>query len=167
MICSSRLTLRRCACSFWALRLGRENCHFQQNFRFRCCSRLLLLSNIRRLVCGYAHARQRKTRPTGLSSLLETDRPDPVFSRLLQPGRHAGQARQDRLHLLAQGGIFGSLRCQLCLDSSRLGSLSCQFHFQLHDTFFCCYRSILTAQRADEARPLLDTIRSSAVIALF
>jgi hypothetical protein len=157
MMCSSRLTLRRCVCSVWALRVGRGNCHFQPNFRFRCCSWLLPLSTIRRLVCGYAHARQRKTGPTGLSSLLETDRPDPVFSRLLQPGRHAGQARQDRLHRLSQGGIFGSLRGPLCLDSSRLGSHSCQFHFQLHDTFFCCYRSILTVS----AIPDLSSYSSS------
>src|SRR6266699_1586871 len=58
---------------------------------------------------------------------------------------HLSQAHQDGLHLLAQGGIFGSLCCQRCLDSGRLGSLSCQFHFQLRDTFFCYHGSILTA----------------------
>src|SRR5258708_8646008 len=37
-----------------------------------------------------------------------------------------GTSRREgnRPHLLAQGGIFGSLRGPLCLDSSRLSSLS-------------------------------------------
>src|SRR6266571_2436004 len=58
---------------------------------------------------------------------------------------HLAQARQDVLHLLAQAGILGSLRCQLGLNSGHLGSFCGQFHFQLCDVFFCCHGPIVTA----------------------
>src|SRR5258708_995125 len=58
---------------------------------------------------------------------------------------HLSQACQDVLHRLSQGGILGSLRGPLCLNSGRLGLFFGHFHFQLGDALFCYHGPILTA----------------------
>ena len=57
-----------------------------------------------------------------------------------------------------------SARCEaLSASLGCLGSLSCQFHFQLRDAFFCCHGPILTASAIPDLSSYSDILALARV----